>query len=44
MNFEERLAQTVPSLKSLKLRLMNPLNPLKAAYEVDKKDAMIRQG
>ena len=43
MNFEERLAQTQSKLEELKAKINESIESAKAAYEVDKKDAMIRQ-
>ena len=43
MNFEERLAQTQSKLEELKANINESIESAKAAYEVDKKDAMIRQ-
>ena len=43
MNFEERLAQTQTKLEELKAKINESIESAKAAYEVDKKDAMIRQ-
>ena len=43
MNFEERPAQTQSKLEELKAKINESIESAKAAYEVDKKDAMIRQ-
>ena len=43
MNFEERIAQTQSKLEELKAKINESIESAKAAYEVDKKDAMIRQ-
>ena len=42
MNFEERLAQSQAKLDELKEKINNSIDSSKAAYQVDKKEAMIK--
>ena len=42
MNFEERLAQSQAKLDELKEKINNSIDSAKAAYQVDKKEAMIK--
>ena len=42
MNFEERLAESQAKLDELKEKINNSIDSAKAAYQVDKKEAMIK--